>query len=185
MCLNTISWATLRVNLLRVVLIFFLGLCAYAKDPDKDKIISLAPSVLSPKQFVFDFSYLLDKRIERFDYDYSAYVKVFVLQEPYKRDKELFGAGIGVKFGVMLPTYVNLFDHPISLDVSLGMGKTVLHHRPWLGKKDQALERKDMAIASLGLVYFLPNGFLLKAMYSQNTVSYIDQDWAFHVGYLF
>ena len=146
------------------------------------RILTFAPHMINPNFFSFEFGYLIRKDSQRINYGYNAFAKAFISEEYYTQDEDLRGASLGVKGGILLPTQPWF---PLYLEASFGYAKSTLHHRPWFGKRDNAQKVKNKGLIEIGAAYAIRNGFLLRATYHFNNLSYLNENFNLSVGYTF
>jgi hypothetical protein len=149
---------------------------------EAQRLIILAPPIINPHNFSFEFGFLTQKKLESFNYHYNTFAKVFFAEEYNASEEDLRSAALGAKVGLLLPL-TSWF--PLFFELGFGYAKTVLHHRPWFGRKSQSRESKDMPLAEGGVLFVFTNGLLLRGTWQANNVDYFQKKFFFSFGYSF
>lgn len=129
-------------------------------------LILLAPPVINKDYFLFEYGFVVNKDIN--DYQYNAYVTIAFFEESPDRPDNLKAGALGFKGGVLLPVYQDL---PVSFKLGVGFARSVLHHRPFLGKDEQTTSKNNMILIESGLLYH-HHQYSFGITYQRNTIDY-------------
>lgn len=139
-----------------------------------------SPHLLNPKYFGFEFGFVVNKKIESWDYPYYAYAKATVVEEFYTSDQGLRAGALGVKAGLLLPTQPWV---PVFLDLGFGFAKTAYQKDPWFGSRDKTIKEGQMYLAEIGLVMRLSEKLLLRTHIQVNNLDYFKRDFFVSIGF--
>ena len=132
----------------------------------------IAPPGVNKDYFLFEFGFVNDKKIKKWDYDYNVYVTASLFQDWADQKDKLRAGALGFKAGVFLPTQPWV---PLLFTFTLGYAKTALHKNPFLGKDSSSAAQKDMMLAEAGFMYRYKKYFV-RPIYQISTVKYFNRN---------
>ncbi len=147
----------------------------------EEKIFNFSPVLFNSKFFNFEFGYMTNKIIKRFNYSYNAYAQAFVAEESYATSEQLRAGALGFKGGVIMPLGP---WYPVFLQAAIGYAKTALHKDPWFGQREKTNELSDMFLLEAGGLIAYGN-LLFRGMYQINNVKYFTRKTYFSLGVAF
>lgn len=119
-------------------------------------LINFAPPVINKQYYLFEFGFMIQKKIKNWDYGYNAFVNASLFEDWKGRTDNLRAGAMGFKGGVMFP----LLKKPVFYRVAGGFGKSVLHKNPVFGKDEQSVSKKNLFLFEVGGVYKFDHSFV-------------------------
>lgn len=140
-------------------------------------LVVLAPPLVNKDYYLFEFGFVIQKKIKAWNYDYNAYVNGALFEDWKGRQDGLHAGALGFKAGVLFP----IPEVPLFLKFGGGFAKTVLHKNPIFGKSEQSVAKKDMFLLELGTLYSFDQYFV-SFTFQKSNVSYFDRNTFLAVG---
>ncbi|MBC7429086.1 MAG: hypothetical protein H7336_10770 [Bacteriovorax sp.] len=129
----------------------------------------IAPPYANKDYYLIEFGFITEKLIEKWNYNYNAYVNAVVFEDWKGRSDKYRAGALGFKGGVILPTQPWV---PLLFSFNVGYAKTVLNKNPLIGNESQNIEKKVMILLEAGLLYRIDKYFI-RFSYQRSNVKYL------------
>lgn len=163
------------------IILFIFSYTLHANDAvsiSKPYYWKITPPAINGSHMAIETGFITQKKYEKFNYDYNAFVGAFLARETYIANHQLKTAELGFKGGLLFPVVPII---PIFLQGNAGYAKTAFQEDPIFGKSKQTISKKDMFFYELGSLYHFER-FFLNALYQKNNLNTVEQSYFLSIG---